>query len=278
MGLLAAKVDAMLMGPSSDAQLNANLGGRDASQPIIQFPEEEGQDGGAAHTRDIHVTMTVDMLAQMQRLQAWQGASASYGNGGYGPRPSDMIPALQGLPSLQVSFGLVNDVSMVPTGVPYTYDNKRSGRANVWVRLDRVVACSAWRYRFAKTSIKHLTSPVSDHFPVLVEMQQEVRLPRRAPRRQYEILWERESELGERMAVAWGEAGQKSDLADIMNSLSHVMTMLQGWSKWKFGNVLRELDKARKNLETLQLNNAGQQEIRQATDHMQEQLYKEEML
>ncbi|KAM0911782.1 hypothetical protein ACQ4PT_013257 [Festuca glaucescens] len=135
--------------------------------------------------------------------------------------------------------------------VPYTYDNKRSGRANVWVRLDRVVACSTWRDRFAKTSIKHLTSPVSDHFPVLVEMQQEVRLPRRVPRRQYEILWERESELGERIAVAWGEAGQKSDLADIMNSLSHVMTMLQGWSKRKFGNVLRELDKARKNLENL---------------------------
>ncbi|KAM0911781.1 hypothetical protein ACQ4PT_013257 [Festuca glaucescens] len=143
-------------------------------------------------------------------------------------------------------------------GVPYTYDNKRSGRANVWVRLDRVVACSTWRDRFAKTSIKHLTSPVSDHFPVLVEMQQEVRLPRRVPRRQYEILWERESELGERIAVAWGEAGQKSDLADIMNSLSHVMTMLQGWSKRKFGNVLRELDKARKNLENLRLNNAGQ--------------------
>jgi hypothetical protein len=63
-----------------------------------------------------------------------------------------------------------------------------------------------------------------------------------------------------------------------MKSLDQVMSMLQGWSKRKFGNVLRELDKARKNLEYLRINNADQKEIRQATDHMQELLYREEML
>jgi hypothetical protein len=63
-----------------------------------------------------------------------------------------------------------------------------------------------------------------------------------------------------------------------MKSLDQVMSMLQGWSKRKFGNVLRELDKARKNLEHLRINNADQREIRQATDHMQELLYREEML
>jgi hypothetical protein len=63
-----------------------------------------------------------------------------------------------------------------------------------------------------------------------------------------------------------------------MKSLDQVMSMLQGWSKRKFGNVLRELDKARKNLEHLRINIADQREIRQATDHMQELLYREEML
>jgi hypothetical protein len=71
-------------------------------------------------------------------------------------------------------------------------------------------------------------------------------------------MWEHESELGEKIATAWGEAGQKNNLADIMSSLDQVMSMLQGWSKSKFGNVLRELDKARKNLEHLRLNNAEQ--------------------
>ncbi|KAK1626172.1 hypothetical protein QYE76_000487 [Lolium multiflorum] len=36
--------------------------------------------------------------------------------------------------------------------VPYTYDNKRLGRANVRVRLDRAVACPAWRDRWNKRS------------------------------------------------------------------------------------------------------------------------------
>jgi hypothetical protein len=84
--------------------------------------------------------------------------------------------------------------------------------------------------------------------------------------------------LGERIAAAWGEAGQKCNLNEIMQGLDQVMSMLQQWSKKKFGNVLRERNKASKHLETLKLNNASQEDIRRATDHMQELLYREEML
>jgi hypothetical protein len=100
----------------------------------------------------------------------------------------------------------------------------------------------------------------------------------RQPRRQYEILWERESELTEKIATAWFEAGQKNNLSDFMAGLDKVMSTLQSWSKKKFGNILQELRKARAILELLHLNNADQKEIRQATDHMNELMYKEEML
>jgi hypothetical protein len=56
------------------------------------------------------------------------------------------------------------------------------------------------------------------------------------------------------------------------------MSTLQDWSKRKFGNILKELSKARKNLEMLRLSNVDQKEIRKATDHMNELLYKEELL
>jgi hypothetical protein len=164
------------------------------------------------------------------------------------------------------------------SGVPYTYDNKRAGRANVRVRLDRAVACPAWRDMFADTRVQHLTSPVSDHCPVLVQLEQEVRVFPRRPARQYEILWERDSSLSERVADAWGEAGQKNDLGDIMKGLDRVMSTLQDWSKRKFGNILKELKKAREELELLKVNNADQRDIRRAADHMQELLYKEELL
>jgi hypothetical protein len=56
------------------------------------------------------------------------------------------------------------------------------------------------------------------------------------------------------------------------------MTELQQWSKKKFGNVLCELGKSRKRLEELMLKGADNSEIRKETDHMNELLYREEML
>jgi hypothetical protein len=96
----------------------------------------------------------------------------------------------------------------------------------------------------------------------------EERVANRQQRRQYEIFWEREADLPERVANAWREAGGKRDLGDIMHGLDNVMVTLQDWSKKRFGNILKELGKARKHLEVLQLSNADQHTIRQATDHM----------
>jgi hypothetical protein len=163
-------------------------------------------------------------------------------------------------------------------GLPFTYDNKRQGRANVKVRLDRAVASPEWRNLFANSNVQHIISPVFDHCPILIQILKEDRGPCKQPRRQYEILWERAADLPERVAQSWGEAGQKADMGDIMKGLDNVMTTLQNWSKRKFGNIVRELQKARKKLETLLANNASQHEIRQATDHMNEMLYREELL
>jgi hypothetical protein len=144
------------------------------------------------------------------------------------------------------------------SGLPYTYDNKRHGRANVRVRLDRAVACPLWHDAYADSEVQHLITPVSDHCPILIQIEKEVRVPRRQPRRQYEILWEHESALSEVVANAWRESGQKQDLADIKTGLDNVMTSLMGWSKKKFGNIVRELEKARRRVEVLMASNAEQ--------------------
>jgi hypothetical protein len=70
----------------------------------------------------------------------------------------------------------------------------------------------------------------------------------------------------------------KASLDEVRKGLDKVMTELQGWSKKKFGSIKKELDKARKQLESLQAQNADQREIRKLTDHMNELLYKEEMI
>ncbi|KAK1630142.1 hypothetical protein QYE76_004457 [Lolium multiflorum] len=110
---LAEQVGALLVEQGHATDLGIQRRGHDTSKPIIQFPEEDGQ-GETKPAGDFQLSVTEDMLVNMQRLQARQSPSASYGSGGFGPRHSDMIPALQVLSILQVSFGSVNDESMIP--------------------------------------------------------------------------------------------------------------------------------------------------------------------
>jgi hypothetical protein len=59
------------------------------------------------------------------------------------------------------------------SGLPYTWDNGRTGDANVRVRLDRDVADPDWRDLFSDVKVLHLISPRSDHCPVLVELRKD---------------------------------------------------------------------------------------------------------
>lgn len=67
-------------------------------------------------------------------------------------------------------------------------------------------------------------------------------------------------------------------LGDISVALHRVMSALQSWSRVKFKNIGKELEKARKKLTELLQSNADNSVIRQASDHMNELLYREEML
>ena len=56
------------------------------------------------------------------------------------------------------------------------------------------------------------------------------------------------------------------------------MDKLQGWSRCKLGNVLRDLECTRKKLDHLVQTNGDPREIRRLSDSMNELLYKEELL
>jgi hypothetical protein len=111
-----------------------------------------------------------------------------------------------------------------------------------------------------------------------VTILQEEANPRRGVWRHYEIMWERSEELPEQIKQAWEGLGAKTCLGDVRKGLDKVMTELHTWGKRKFGNIAKELEKARKQLELLQMNNGDQAEMRRVADHMNELLYKEEMI
>jgi hypothetical protein len=163
-------------------------------------------------------------------------------------------------------------------GLPYTYDNKRKGRGNVKVWLDRVVADNNWRNLFPEAKVEHKISPCSDHCPVLLHCEKEEETTHRSRYRRYEVMWEREASLPEHISKSWTDAGPKMNLGQIRTGLASVMRHLQTWSKSKFGNVKLQLEKSQTRLEELLNMNADRDEIRAVTDEMNELLYREEIM
>jgi hypothetical protein len=164
------------------------------------------------------------------------------------------------------------------SGLPFTYDNRRSGRANVKVRLDRALAYDRWRDIFIDVSVVHLVSPCSDHCPLLVKLAREIGPRPLRKHKRYEIMWERENALPEVIANAWHDQGSMADLGEVNKALKKVMDVLHTWGSRKFGNVTWELARLRAKIAKIYEENADMQVIRNTLDDMNELLYREEML
>ena len=121
--------------------------------------------------------------------------------------------------------------------------------------------------------------PSSDHLAILLRCVMEDQPPVSGRRcRQYEVMWERDPTLPEVIMNTWVDLGSMLNLGDIASGLGTMMKKLQDWSRKIFGNVIKEINKSRSRLEELLSMNADRKEIREATDKMNELLYREEML
>jgi hypothetical protein len=112
--------------------------------------------------------------------------------------------------------------------VPWTYDNRKNGLRNVKVRSDPPVATQDWISRFFDASITHLTSPCSDHCPLLLRVQKEDGSNLHGVKQlYYEIMWEREPSLGDRIQQAWEGEMTKGDLGVISKALKNTLMSLK---------------------------------------------------
>lgn len=90
-------------------------------------------------------------------------------------------------------------------------DNKRSGRDNVQVRLDRMTAKNTLRNLSPFSSVSHVVSPCSDH--VTLVSKGEPKIGHTCPKsRLYELYWERGGTLPEVIQDAWESFGAVDNL------------------------------------------------------------------
>ena len=60
------------------------------------------------------------------------------------------------------------------SGPKYTWSNRRVGWANIRERLDRGLCNADWQSLFPKVGVRHLTTPNSDHNPILLDTHLEL--------------------------------------------------------------------------------------------------------
>ena len=166
------------------------------------------------------------------------------------------------------------------SGLPWTFDNRQTGRRNVRVRLDRAVANSSWSSLFEDATLDHLVSPCSDHCRILLRIAPTTQHRVGARILRYEIMWEREESLVEVVKEAWTDARPSADLGSVALALRDVMGSLQEWSRSKFGSIRQKLKELRDKLGAAQSNadDAGRTEARRIVEEMNELLYREEMM
>ncbi|KAF7141710.1 hypothetical protein RHSIM_Rhsim06G0052000 [Rhododendron simsii] len=106
---------------------------------------------------------------------------------------------------LQDFRNFIDDIDLIDVGYvgyPFTWNNKREGRANIRMRLDRVVVNSRWRTYFSSGSLHHLKPGGSDHCPILLKygLDEDYKVPRFI----FDALWAAKEVCGEIVRTSWG--------------------------------------------------------------------------
>ena len=135
------------------------------------------------------------------------------------------------------------------SGIGWTFEKKVTGGTYTRVRLDQGVANPAWTIAFPSTIVEHKSAATSDHVPIYVRLVHDA--CRRAPRSfKYEIAWERDPGLQPMVQGAWANGAGDSVLS-ISDKLQSLSSDLSAWDRTHFGNVRREIQHMKRELQEL---------------------------
>ena len=135
------------------------------------------------------------------------------------------------------------------SGIGWTFEKKVTGGTYTRVRLDQGVANPAWTIVFPSTIVEHKTAATSNHVPIFVRLVHGA--CRRAPRSfKYEIAWERNPGLQPVVQGAWANGAGDSVLS-ISDKLQSLSSDLSAWDRTHFGNVRREIQRMKRELQEL---------------------------
>ena len=127
-------------------------------------------------------------------------------------------------------------------GFPFTWCNHRPGDQNVWVRLDRGVATIEWILRFPSSRILHLNAFHSEHKPLLLATDSELkRFYRKGWPFRFESMWLKERSCEEVVQKAWGGPTGTDSVWRFNEKILNCQDNLKEWNRKTFDHIRNSL-------------------------------------
>lgn len=161
----------------------------------------------------------------------------------------------------------LDDAALIDLGYEgprFTWNNRRSGKANIQERLDRGFANDAWKLLFNHASITHLTAFNSNHRPILLQTDPpRCSLPKPF---KFETFWTTLPQAGIIIATAWCWG------FSLLSKLKNTKRALKEWNKSDLGQVQCKIKKLQETIQHIQkgeqseLNLAGEDKLQSELD------------
>ncbi|XP_075665642.1 uncharacterized protein LOC142635351 [Castanea sativa] len=138
-------------------------------------------------------------------------------------------------------------------GPKFTWIYQCEDGMQIQERLDRAMATPRWINIFPKAKLFHLTSSVSDHSPLALQMVQKQRNKKARKTFRFEAMWLRYQRCEEVVKKAWEEGKLTSSGSMLGSCLEKCWARLEAWNKTEFAHVGRRVSEVQKRFEWVKL-------------------------
>ncbi|GMN35437.1 hypothetical protein TIFTF001_048454 [Ficus carica] len=137
------------------------------------------------------------------------------------------------------TLDLCDLVDMGYVGPKLTWDNRRSGSANIQVRLDRFVANTSWRLKYRRANVVVLDFWGSDHRALLLQTMpsRKKEYKRKSGGFRFEPLWAKNEECPRIVEELWQNLHFDGSPNRLASGLTSCAGTLRRWGLRKFGNI-----------------------------------------
>ncbi|CAM8948837.1 unnamed protein product [Rhodiola kirilowii] len=130
-------------------------------------------------------------------------------------------------------------------GAKFTFTNRRTGEEEMRARLDRALANKEWKLNYPGAIVQHLTTFSSDHLPLVVDAEGDMRR-RKCKLFRFEAMWQRHENFTGVLQRLWSGGS-----TNVMHKLQSVREGLKEWNVKEYGRVDKKVRELKSQLDVL---------------------------